>query len=316
MHKLSLVRGLSFFLLSTAPDLWAQAKLTIKSPSTLVMDLKTREVLFEREADTVRPIASLSKMMAALVLYEQCPFFKSGNLDSLHEMSIENREAAKGGDKSKLITGWQFSYRDLLHAALMRSDNRALPALGEACKLDRTSFATLMNERAKQIGLKSTQFTEPTGLSRENMSTAREFMAVLEETSKIKALSEIMTKREYYLTGYKENKPPKIIKIHSTDRLLNKNIVRVLAGKTGYTDLARYCLAILVETEDNRRLGMVFLGAEGRFTRFADVERVLQWIDQVKKNNSPSPPRPLESPATLEAASRSRLNRSNSSKKL
>jgi D-alanyl-D-alanine carboxypeptidase len=131
-------------------------------------------------------------------------------------------------------------------------------------------------------------------------------MAVLEETSKIKTLSEIMTKREYYLTGYKENKPPKIIKIHSTDRLLKKNIVRVLAGKTGYTDLARYCLAILVETEDNRRLGMVFLGAEGRFTRFADVERVLQWIDRVKKNSSRSPNPTLATPATLEAASLSR----------
>jgi len=61
--------------------------------------------------------------------------------------------------------------------------------------------------------------------------------------------------------------------------------VRILAGKTGYTDIARYCLAIMVETPENRRLGMVFLGAEGRFTRFADVERVLQWMDQSKKNS-------------------------------
>jgi D-alanyl-D-alanine endopeptidase (penicillin-binding protein 7) len=259
--------------------------LQIKSPSTLIIDLDSKQTIYERDADTPRPIASLSKMLSALVLQEQCQILSPENEGKLHEMSIENRQAAKGGDKSKLTTSWKFTYRDLMHAALLRSDNRALPALGEACGLDGDQIAELMNEKAKKLGLKQTSFKEPTGLSKENVSTAREFMSVLEEVSKNPELSEIMAKKDYTLTAYKDNKPPRQIKIKSTDRILSKNIARVLAGKTGYTDLARYCLAILLESPKIPRLGMVFLGAEGRFTRFADVERTLKWLSEEKKSS-------------------------------
>ena len=261
-------------------------KLQIKSPSTLIVDLDSKAIIYERDADTQRPIASLSKMVSALVIQEHCQVLNPENADKLHQMSLENREAAKGGDKSKLTTSWQFSYRDLMHAALMRSDNRALPALGEACGLRNEQLADLMNEKVRQLGLKQTFFREPTGLSKENVSTAREFMTVLEEVSKNPELTAIMTKKEYVLTARKENRPPRLIKINSTDRMLNKNIARVLAGKTGYTDLARYCLAILLESPQVSRLGMVFLGAEGRFTRFADVERTLKWLHSEKKRIS------------------------------
>ncbi|MEN9835202.1 MAG: hypothetical protein RL011_1395 [Pseudomonadota bacterium] len=248
-------------------------QLKIKSTAALVVDLDTNTTLFERDADVVRPIASISKIFGALVIVEECKL----DPDGLHEMSSANRDAAKGGDKTKLTTGWSYSHKDLLHAALMRSDNRALPALAQACGLDPVALATKMTERARKMGLVKTTFKEPDGLSPENVSTAREVMIALKESMKNPTLTEIMAKPEYVLVAHKGDRA-RDIKIKNTDRLLSKNIAQILAGKTGYTDIARYCLAVAAKTFEGRQLGMVFLGAEGKHTRFADFTRVIKWL--------------------------------------
>jgi D-alanyl-D-alanine endopeptidase (penicillin-binding protein 7) len=257
----------------TIPDVLKNGLPNIMSAAALVVDLDGDKVLYEKDADQVRPIASISKMFGALVVVEDC------NLkpDELHEMTVKNREAARGGDKTKLTTGWSFSHSDLLHAALMRSDNRALPALAEACGMEPETMAERMTAKARKMGLIKTVFKEPTGLSPENVSTPREVMIALKYVTNVPALTEIMAKSEYFITAVKgERRRP--IKIRSTDRALNKGVAEVLAGKTGYTDLARYCLAIAAKTDLGQNVGMVFLGAEGRFTRFADFTRVIRWL--------------------------------------
>lgn len=277
------IYGIMFFLL--APVSFADPKTPelvkelpyIKSAAALVVDLGTGEVLFSRDPDVARPIASISKLMGALVIQKYCAL----KPDELHKMSVENRDAAKGGDKTKLITGWSYSHGDLLKAALMRSDNRALPALGEACGLSIEAFAEKMNAEAKLLGLKLTTFKEPNGLSKENMSTPREIMVFLREAIKIPELSVIMNTKESEITGHRDSKS-RIVGIRNTDRLLSKDLASILGGKTGYTDIARYCLAIAARTEDNRELGMVFLGAEGKLTRFADFTRVIRWLVPAK----------------------------------
>lgn len=254
----------------------------IKSAAAFVVDLASGEVLFEREPDTVRPIASISKLMGALVIQKYCQLKD----DDLHTMTVANREAAKGGDKSKLITGWSYSHEDLLKAALMKSDNRALPALGEACGMDIPTFAERMNAEARSLGLTRTAFTEPNGLSRENVSTPREIMVFLKAAIAVPKLAGIMNTRDAVITGQRDfNGKIKVrtVEIRNTDRLLSRDIATILGGKTGYTDLARYCLAIAARTDDNRELGMVFLGAEGKLTRFADFSRVIRWMLQSGK---------------------------------
>lgn len=272
-------------------DLGQLTQLKIKSTAALVIDLDTNTTLFERDADVVRPIASISKIFGALVIAEECKL----DPDGLHEMSPSNRDAARGGDKTKLTTGWSYSHRDLLHAALMRSDNRALPALAEACGLDPAALAAKMTERARKMGLVKTAFKEPDGLSPENVSTAREVMVALKETMRNPMLTEIMAKPEYILVAHKGERT-RDIKIKNTDRLLSKNIAQILAGKTGYTDIARYCLAVAAKTFEGRQLGMVFLGAEGKHTRFADFTRVIKW---------------LTSNEAIAAANKSNMNSSN-----
>jgi len=254
----------------------------IQSIAALVVDVSSGEVLLERRADALRPIASLSKLAAALVIQKECALSPQG----LHQMSVKNREAARGGDKSVLRTGWQYSHRDLLHAALMRSDNRALPALGEACGLTPIALAGRMKEVAGKIGLTRTCFREPNGLSLENVSTAREVMTLLREALKDPVLAEILGKRSYVLFARKGSQTLGV-EIQSTDRLLSKGLARVLGGKTGYTDIARYCLAIGARTLSGRDLGMVFLGAEGRHTRFADFTRVIKWLERSGADHGP-----------------------------
>ncbi len=264
----------------------------IKSVAALVIDLNTGEVLFEREADVVRPIASISKVMGAIVIHKYC------NLkpEDLHTMSVENRDAAKGGDKTRLTTGWAYSHHDLMKAALMRSDNRALPALGQACGMDTVKFGERMTEEAKLMGLTNTSFKEPNGLNKENVSTPREIMVFLKEAIKIQEIKDIMGTKESTIVGHRDNRT-RSVEIRNTDRLLSKDLATILGGKTGYTDIARYCLAIAAETAEKRQLGMVFLAAEGKHTRFADFTRVINWLftgkafaGETKQTTQPSTP--------------------------
>jgi D-alanyl-D-alanine endopeptidase (penicillin-binding protein 7) len=258
----------------------------IKSAAAFVVDLGSDQVLFERDADAVRPIASLSKMVSALVIQTECRLDPEG----LHEMTQGNREAAKGGDKSKLTTGWSYSHKDLMHAALMRSDNRALPALGEACGLSPAALGEKMTVLARRLGLNKTEFKEPNGLSPENVSTARELVTILKEVVKVPDLTDIMLKREYTLVAHKEGRPNRPIRINNTDRLLSKNVAQIIGAKTGYTDLARYCFAVAAKTDLGHELGMIFLGGEGRFTRFADFTRVIKWFKPEKVYAKQTPP--------------------------
>ena len=167
-----------------------------------------------------------------------------------------------------------------MYAALMRSDNRAFPALAEACGISPEEMGRRMTTRAREMGLVNTHFDEPTGLSPHNVSTAREVMVMLEQVVKRPELAAIMSTRRYVATGYNKNGRAYRFEMGNTDRLLMNREKPVIAGKTGYTDLARYCLAIALRSNLTSRLGIVVMGAEGKLTRFADVRRILRWLDR------------------------------------
>ena len=130
--------------------------------------------VFAKNPDKERPIASISKLAATLVVAE-----KGVELEGLSTINKNDIEVAKGGARSRLFEGMTLSNRDLLHSALMGSDNRAIPALGRAVKLTPAQLTTAMNAKARALGLKNTRFHEPTGLSTGNVSTPREIIAML-----------------------------------------------------------------------------------------------------------------------------------------
>ncbi len=239
----------------------------VQALGALVLDENGHE-LYARNADYERPIASISKLAATLAVMD-----RGLELEGLSTICKTDIEVARGGARSRLLDGMTLSNRDLLHAALMGSDNRAIPALGRAVKLSPTQLAAAMTAKAKELGLKKTHFHDPTGLSTENVSTPRETIALLQAVMRHPVLGPITERVEY--DAHPVGRPP--IKYLNTYRPAVRNNVQVLGGKTGYNDDARYCLVLAVKV-DGRTCYMSFLANEGKMTRFGDVARVADWI--------------------------------------
>jgi serine-type D-Ala-D-Ala endopeptidase (penicillin-binding protein 7) len=239
----------------------------VQALGALVIDENGHE-LFSRNPDRERPIASISKLAATLVVMD-----KGLELEGLSTIAKGDLDVARGGARSRLLEGMTLSNRDLLHAALMGSDNRAIPALGRAVKLSPTQLAAAMTAKARTLGLKSTRFHDPTGLSTENVSTPRETIAMLKAVMNHPVLGPITHRLEY--DAHPVGKPP--ITYNNTYKPAVRNNIQVLGGKTGYNDDARYCLVIATKI-DGHSYFMSFLSNEGKLTRFGDVARVADWV--------------------------------------
>jgi serine-type D-Ala-D-Ala endopeptidase (penicillin-binding protein 7) len=248
---------------------WLRGNLpNVQAQGALVVDLEEGEELFARRADEPRAIASISKLAATLTVVE-----RGLPLDGLTTMARVDGQVARGGARSRLAEGMILSNRDLLHAALLGSDNRAVSALGRAVGLDAPGLAAAMTATARWLGLHATRFVEPTGLSPENRSTPRETIALLRAVMDHAVLGPITRQIEY------EVRPVGRRPIHyvNTHRPAARANTLVLGGKTGFNNAARYCL-VLAARVGGRTLAMAFLGTEGELTRFGDVARVSDWV--------------------------------------
>ncbi|MES1165031.1 MAG: serine hydrolase [Verrucomicrobiota bacterium] len=250
----------------------------VQAQGALVLDEDGRE-LYARNPDRERPIASISKLAATLAVID-----RGLALDALTTISRADTEVARGGARSRLLEGMTLSNRDLLHAALMGSDNRAIPALGRAVRLSPAQLAAAMTAKAKELGLSKTRFHDPTGLSIENVSTPRETIELLRAVIRHPVLGPITQRVEY--DAHPVGKAP--IRYVNTYRPAMRNNLQVLGGKTGYNDDARYCL-VLAAKIDGHTCYMSFLANEGKLTRFGDVARVADWVTNRKpKGNAPA----------------------------
>jgi D-alanyl-D-alanine endopeptidase (penicillin-binding protein 7) len=242
----------------------------VKSRSAVVLDAETGAEVYGKDADTVRAIASTTKIFVAMAVRA-----KDIDLDAYTEITQTDAKSAKGGARTRLDLGEKFSNRDLLRAMLMASDNRAPTALGRGAGMTPDELVAAMNEVAKKLHLKRTKFTDPTGL-RGNVSTAREMALALHAALQDDVLRAIMGD-DYTIVESKDG----YSKIHygSTNLPLRAKKWDVIGGKTGYTDAAGYCY-ITEARFDSHELVMAFLGADGKMTRFADFDRVATWIDR------------------------------------
>jgi D-alanyl-D-alanine endopeptidase (penicillin-binding protein 7) len=251
------------------PVPWLRGNLpNVQSHAAVVVDLDTGATTYARNPDLSRPIASISKLAAGLVAMD-----RNLDLKGLTTITDADVAAARGGADSRLALGMTVSNLDLLHAGMLGSDNRAVAALGRAVGLPPGDFAREMTAKAAAMGLKSTRFVEPTGLSRDNVSTPRETVALLQAALAHPVLGPILAREEY--DAHPVSQPA--IKYFNTWRPGMRHNARILGGKTGYNDFARYCL-VIAATIDGRRFGMAFLGSEGKLTRFGDFGRTTDWI--------------------------------------
>jgi len=241
--------------------------LALKSSVALVVDQDTHEVLLSKNGHAVLPIASLTKLMTGLIVSE-------ANLPLDEVITITSADVDTGkGSHSRLAVGAQLTRGELLHLALMASENRAAHALGRTFPGGMERFVGLMNARAVALGMKSTHYVEPTGLSSANHSSAHDLAALVAVAARDPLLRQLSTSPEYEVAvGHR------VLEFKNTNRLVRDPDWRIGLQKTGYISEAGRCLVMQALVAE-RRLIMVFLDSEGKYSRLADAERVRRWIE-------------------------------------
>ncbi len=246
----------------------------IVSKSAVAVDVEKGEILFEKNMEEPTPIASLTKLMTALVFLEQ-----NRNLDDTATITPWDAESS---GRSCLRVGETLTLRDLLHASLMSSNNLATKTLVRVSGLPYDDFIDRMNQKAKRIGLENTHFYEPTGLDENNQSTALDCARLLTFALMDKKIAFITTMKTYAFTSLYKKKIRRH-QITNTNSLLFQNgsngtsSLNVKGGKTGYNGPSGWCLATLVENKDGTRIAAVILGAPTSLTRFRETKSIIKW---------------------------------------
>ncbi len=241
--------------------------LNLKSSVALVIDQDTQEVLFSKNDKAVLPIASLTKLMTGLVVSD-------ANLSMAEMITITQQDVdTEKGSSSRLRVGTELSRGELLHLALMSSENRAAHALGRTYPGGLQVFTQLMNYKAKLLGMKDTRFVEPTGLSSNNMSSARDLAKLVDAAHQQPMLRELSTS-----TGHQVFVGNRVLQFNNTNRLVKNPSWDIGLQKTGYISEAGRCLVMQTKVA-GRQLIMVFLDSAGKLSRLGDAERVRQWVE-------------------------------------
>ena len=274
MIKRHLIFKLTVTLLSPIGIAHAQTERTIRSPKSMIVSWSDGRILFEKNADDIQPIASISKLMAAVIIDEDCNILK----DKILKISTDDPPSNMAKRHSDLKSGWRVAMTDLMHAALMRSDNLAIPAISAACGIKSNTLTERMNRKAKNMGLHSTIFAEPNGLSSKNVSTAREVIDILRMASERPQLRNIMIKKSHWILALLPNQKTIRYEIKNTNQIAGQQGFNIISGKTGFTNAAGHSLAIALNTLTHGNVGMVFLGATTNEMRFKDVENALRLI--------------------------------------
>ena len=244
-----------------------QDALDLKSSVALVIDQDTREVLFSKNDQAVLPIASLTKLMTGMVISEaRLP------MDDMITITQDDVDTEKGS-RSRLKVGTMLSRGELLHLALMSSENRAAHALGRTYPGGLAQFVSLMNAKASMLGMKDTRYVEPTGLSSSNQSSAQDLATLVNAAYKDPTLRELSTS-----PGYQVEVGNRTLQYNNTNRLVKNPDWDIGLQKTGYISEAGQCLVMQVKIA-GRKLIMVFLDSAGKLSRLGDAERVRRWVE-------------------------------------
>ena len=246
----------------------ASDPLDLNSSVALVIDQETREVLFRKNDHAVLPIASLTKLMTGLVISEaQLPM---AELIAITQADVDTEK----GSSSRLAVGTVLSRGDLLHLAMMSSENRAAHALGRSFPGGVETFVSRMNARAKALGMSDTRYVEPTGLSSRNQSSASDLAVLVGAAYKEPALRELSTSH-----GREIEVGHRTLQYNNTNRLVKSAQWDIGLQKTGYISEAGQCLVMQAQVA-GRKLIMVFLDSTGKLSRIADAERVRRWVEK------------------------------------
>ena len=243
----------------------------VKSRIALVEDANTSELLLQKSADKVTPIASITKLMTAIVVLDAKP-----PLDDVLTIADADRDFVKGST-SRLNVGWSLSRADMLHLALMSSENRAAAALSRYYPGGQPAFLKAMNAKAAELGMAHTRFVNPNGLTPENVSTAFDLAKLVQAAYQYPLIREYSTDPEYVVRIGRHT-----LQYVNSDRLVRSPGWDIEVQKTGFINESGHCAVMRVRA-DGRDLIMIFLDGDGKLTRFADAQRVRKQLALAQK---------------------------------
>ncbi|RQM60820.1 D-alanyl-D-alanine endopeptidase [Aeromonas enteropelogenes] len=269
VRAVALVFGLIGMLglpaVSAAPN---PAKLDIRSSSALVVDVNTGKTLYQKNATKVRPIASITKLMTALVVLD-------ARQDLAQTLTIDKEDLDRvKHTHSRIRMGTKVTRRDALHLALMSSENRMASALARHYPGGRSAFIRAMNNKARQLGMRQTHFYDATGLSTRNVSTAQDLGKLVAAAYRQPLI------RQFTQDEHREMRflaPSYSLMFNNTNPLVKNPGWDVRLSKTGFTDEAGRCL-VMRARPDSRELAIVLLNSVGKLTPVGDANRIRKWL--------------------------------------
>jgi serine-type D-Ala-D-Ala endopeptidase (penicillin-binding protein 7) len=238
-----------------------------RAAAAIIYDPETNEVLFEEHALEQRSIASITKVMTALVSLEAMT-------DPSAVVKVERADVARAST-TYLRAGYTVTVDELLHLLLIGSDNAAARVLARVSPYGSDGFVARMNEKARELGLPQTHYEDPSGLLSGNVSTAYEMARLISYAVADERVGSVMRKAEFNFVPGKRN-----VHVNSTNRFVRSGEIEVIGGKTGFISSSGYCLATLVRLpQTGRQVAMVVLGARSNAARFAETRHLFNWLN-------------------------------------
>ena len=258
-----------FFVLALTVG-FAQAenrKVVLRSASALVLDAQTGEIVFNKNSDAITPIASITKLMTAMVILD-----RGLDLEQRVVLSREDIDAIKG-TRSRLRTGSVLTRDELLLLALMASENRAAAALGRTYPGGMQAVVAAMNEKAAALGMTDSRFVEPTGLSPANVASARDLAKLVSAAHGYPLIREYSTRDKATVKAF--GRP---LNFRNTNGLVRSSYWEIDLSKTGYISEAGRCLVMRVRLA-SKDLIVVLLDSWGKQSRIGDANRIRKWLE-------------------------------------
>ncbi len=244
------------------------ARLRLRSQSALVVDRETSQVLYAKNPDEIRPIASITKLMTAMVLLD-------AHLPMDQKIKVTEDDVDRiRWSTSRLPVGWKLSRRDLLQLALMASENRAAYALSRAYPGGRKAFVDAMNRKAWYLGMDHTYFAGPTGLDERNVSTAGDLVKLVDAALKYPTIRKMTTTGRY---SVRSSVSGRVRLFGNSNRLIHNHHWKIGLSKTGYILPAGHCL-VMEAAVDHRPVIFILLDSQGKYSRIGDAMRIRRWM--------------------------------------
>jgi D-alanyl-D-alanine endopeptidase (penicillin-binding protein 7) len=238
----------------------------VRAEAAIIYDSATGQVLWESNAQDQRSIASITKVMTAVVFLEDSP--------NLSDEVVIQASDVRAASTTYIRRGYRVTKGDLLHLTLMASDNAAARALARVSSHGSEGFIDRMNSKAAELGLTATHYTDPSGLFSANVSSAYDMARLITYVSGDERIAGIMQKQTYAVTSGR-----RVINIHSTNQLVMNGDVDVKAGKTGFIRNSGYCLATLLRLpQGGPQVAVVVLGAKSNAGRFWETRHLFNWF--------------------------------------